>query len=150
MTVNNTPDPPSVIGTLNPLSGTEDQLVTADLGNVFADPDGEPLQYLVARIGNVVNPTPAQIALNPLVQSIGFDGDQLQVQLKPDQFGTVDLEIAATDGSFRVSDSFTLSVSIRFPIARSRLLTVTTCRWEPVCRSQSGRRLVAERYRRRW
>ncbi len=113
VTVNNTPDPPSVIGTLNPLSGVEDppnQLVTADLGGVFSDPDGQPLQYLVARLGTVINPTAAQISQHPLIDSISFVGDQLQIRLKPDQSGTAEIEIAATDGSFRVSDSFLLTV----------------------------------------
>ena len=111
ITVINTPDPPSVIGTLDPLSGIEDQVVVADLGGVFADPDNEQLTYGVARLGNIVNPTPAQIAANPLVQSIAFVGDQMRITLKPDQFGSVDIEISATDGSFRVSDSFTLNIA---------------------------------------
>ena len=114
VTVINTPDPPSVIGTLNPLSGVEDppnQLVTADLGGVFSDPDGEPLTYLVARLGTVINPTAAQISQHPLVDSISFVGDQLQIRLKPDQSGTAEIEIAATDGSFRVSDSFLLTIA---------------------------------------
>ncbi|MFK8112174.1 MAG: Ig-like domain-containing protein [Rubripirellula sp.] len=111
VTVNDTPDPPSVIGTLNPLSGTEDQVVTANLAAVFNDPDAGSLDYLVARIGNVINPTTEQIAQHPLVDSIGFVGDQLRIQLKPNQSGAVDIEIAATDGSFRVSDTFTLNVS---------------------------------------
>jgi hypothetical protein len=115
-----TPDPPSVIGTLNPLSGVEDQIVTADLGGVFADPDQQQLTYLVARIGTIVNPTAEQIASHPLVNSIGFVGDQLQIQLKQDQFGTADIEIAATDGSFRVSDSFTLTIS---PVADNPIAT---------------------------
>ncbi|MGB7329055.1 MAG: tandem-95 repeat protein [Rubripirellula sp.] len=111
VTVSNTPDPPSVIGTLDPLAGTEDQVVIADLGGVFADPDNEQLTYGVARLGNIVNPTTAQIAAHPLVQSIAFPGDEMRITLKPDQFGSVDIEISATDGSFRVSDSFTLNVA---------------------------------------
>jgi hypothetical protein len=120
VTVNNTPDPPSVIGTLDPLIGTEDMLVTADLGGVFADPDGQQLQYVVARIDNLVNPTPQQIAMHPLLQSITFAGDQLRITLKPDKFGTAELEIAASDGSFRVSDTFELIISpvADNPIAR--------------------------------
>ena len=34
----------------------------------------------------------------------------MRILLKPDQSGTADIEIAATDGSFRVSDSFLLTV----------------------------------------
>jgi hypothetical protein len=111
VTAINTADPPSVIGTLNPLSGIEDQLVTADLGGVFSDPDGQPLTYSVARLGNVISPTAAQIAQHPLVDAISFAGDQLRIQLKADQSGSADIEIAATDGSFRVSDSFLLTVT---------------------------------------
>ncbi len=111
VTVVNTPDPPSVIGTLNPLSGTEDLPVTGDLGSVFADPDGEPLHYSVARLGNIINPTAQQILQHPLVRSITFVGDQLQITLEPNQSGEVEIEIAATDNSFRVSDTFTLTVS---------------------------------------
>ncbi|TWU25140.1 hypothetical protein Pla52o_14380 [Novipirellula galeiformis] len=111
VTVTDTPDPPTLVGTLDPLSGVEDVLVTADLGSVFADPDGEPLTYSVARIGNIVNPTPTQIAQNPLVQAIRFVGDELQIELKPNQSGSVEIEIAARDGNFRISDAFTLTVA---------------------------------------
>ena len=109
--VNNTPDAPRVIGTLDPLSGTEDQLVTADLSAVFADPDGEQLIYTVARLGNLVSPTPTQIAQHPLVQSIQTVGDQLRITIKPNQSGSVLIELAASDGSQRVSDTFTLTVA---------------------------------------
>ncbi len=111
VTVNDTPDPPSVVGTLNPLVGAEDQLVVADLSTVFFDPDAGTLSYSVARIGNIVNPTAQQIALDPLLSSISFAGDQLRIALKPDQSGQVEIEIAASDGSFRVSDSFTLTIT---------------------------------------
>ncbi len=107
--------------------------MTADLGGVFSDPDGQPLQYLVARLGNVINPTAAQIAQHPLVDSISFAGDQLRIRLKPDQSGSVEIEIAATDGSFRVSDSFLLTVD---PVPDNPIATptVTTCRWVQSCR----------------
>src|SRR5690606_38160007 len=111
VTVNDTPDPPTLVGTLDPLSGVEDVLVTADLGGVFADRDGEPLTYSVARIGNIVNPTPSQIAQHTLIQTIRFVGDELQIELKANQSGSVDLEIAASDATFRISDSFTLTVA---------------------------------------
>ncbi|TWU47287.1 hypothetical protein Poly51_50860 [Rubripirellula tenax] len=108
----NTPDPPRVIGTLDPLAGVEDQVVIADLGGVFADPDtDESLTYAVARLGNIINPTTAQIAAHPLVSSIVPVGNELRITLKPDQSGSVEIEISATDGSFRVSDSFTLNVA---------------------------------------
>lgn len=110
VTVNNTPDPPSVIGSLNPLNGNEDQLITADLSSVFADPDQEQLIYSVARIGNIINPTDEQISLNPLVKSITFVGDEMRIELEPNQSGDVEIEIAATDTSFRVSNTFTLTI----------------------------------------
>ena len=107
----NTPDPPRVIGTLDPASGTEDRPFVADLSRVFADPDGEQLQYSVSRLDNILNPTPEQFAQHPLVRSITFSGDQMRILLEPNQFGSVEIEIGATDGSFRVSDSFTLTVA---------------------------------------
>ncbi|WP_345683058.1 tandem-95 repeat protein [Novipirellula caenicola] len=121
VTVNDTPDPPTLVGTFNPLSGVEDQLVTANLSTVFADPDGEPLNYSVARIGNITNPTTAQIAQHPLVQSVSFVNGEMQIQLKPNQSGSVELEVAATDGSFRISDAFTLTVTATpdAPVARN-------------------------------
>lgn len=111
VTVVNTPDAPQVIGSLDPLAGTEDMLVTADLSTVFDDPDGEQLQYTVARLGGLITPTPSQIAQHPLVQSIQTVGDQLRIQLKPNQSGTVEIELAASDGSQQVSDTFELQIS---------------------------------------
>jgi hypothetical protein len=124
-----------VIGTLHPLGGPDDSelifedenegLVVADLTTIFYDPDGPPpndpngpvLIYSVVRLGTVINPTAAQISNDPLVESISFVGDDLQIELKPDQFGDVRIEIAATDRPanqgdlpFTVSDSFTLTV----------------------------------------
>ena len=110
--VNNTPDAPQKIGSLNPQNATEDSIIAANLANVFSDPDREPLTYAVARIGSVLNPTAAQIAAHPLVNSINFPGGQMVIQLKPNQFGSVDIEISAADGvSQPVSDSFTLTVT---------------------------------------
>ena len=116
VTVENTPDAPQVIGSLNPLNGTEDQLVTADLSLVFADPDGQQLDYIVAQLDNLVAPTATQIEQHPLIQSIETVGNQLRIVLKPDQSGTADIELAATDGSQRVSDTFRLTIS---PVADS-------------------------------
>ncbi len=110
--VENTPDPPVVVGTLNPLSASEDELVTADLTGVFADRDLQPLEYSVARIGNIFNPTAAQIALHPVVDTISFVGDQLRIALKPDQSGEAEIEISAKDVTqFTVNDTFTLTVN---------------------------------------
>ena len=111
VTVENTPDAPQVIGSLDPLSGTEDQLVTADLSSVFADPDREQLQYTVARLDSLVSPTPTQIAQHPLILSIETVGDQLRIELKADQAGSAEIELAASDGLQRVSDTFTLTVA---------------------------------------
>ncbi len=112
VTVNNTPDAPQVVGTLNPQSANEDEIVAANLTNVFSDPDREPLTYDVARIGGLVNPTDQQIANHPLVDSITFVNGQMVIQLKPDQFGMVDIEISASDGvSQPVADAFTLTVN---------------------------------------
>jgi hypothetical protein len=110
--VQNTEDAPVRIDTLDPLSGVEDQIVTADLRTIFDDPDNAPLTYSVLRLGTIFNPTASQIADHPLIESINFIGDQLQIVLKPNQFGTVDLiEIAATDGLSQATDSFTLNVA---------------------------------------
>ncbi len=111
VTVNNTPDSPTVIGTLNPLSINEDGVVNANLANVFFDPDQQPLTYKVARLGSLINPTAQQIANHPLVNSITFAGAQMVIQLKPNQFGAVAIEISASDGSSQVVDSFTLTVN---------------------------------------
>ena len=112
VTVNNTPDPPSRIGTLDPLNGTEDQVVTADLRTIFDDPDNEPLTYTVLRLGDIFNPSAAQIAAHPLVESIEFVGDEMRITLKADQSQpSVNIEIAASDGSSQVSDSFVLNVT---------------------------------------
>ncbi len=111
VTVDDTADPPSVIGTLDPLSGTEDQPVVVDLRTVFTDPDVQPLQYSVAQLGSLFNPTPAEIAQHPLVDTITFSGDQMTITLKPDQSGQADIKIAAKDDQFSVSDSFTLTVN---------------------------------------
>ncbi len=118
--VNDTPDPPRIVGTFNPLQGVEDTVVVADLVNVFTDPDSGVLSYSVARIGDVINPTADQISQSPLVQSIEFVNGQMQITLKPDASGSVELEVAATDGSFRISDSFSLNIS---PVADAPLAT---------------------------
>ncbi len=111
VTVINTPDPPVLIGTLNPLQAVEDETIVRNLANIFFDPDGGPLFYSVSRIGNIINPTPAQIAASGLVQSIVFVGNQMTINLVPDRSGSAQIEIRATDGTFSVTDAFTLNVS---------------------------------------
>ncbi|MDF1840178.1 MAG: tandem-95 repeat protein [Rubripirellula sp.] len=119
--VSNTPDTPTVIGTLNPLNGTEDELVTADLTGIFFDPDGEALEYSVTRLDDLINPTAAEIAAHPLIERVEFINDQMQIILKPNQFGTVIMEVAATDGLFPpVTNAFTLTIAAvpDAPVAR--------------------------------
>lgn len=109
-------DPPLVIGTLDPLSGDEDQTVVRELSSVFSDPDGDTLTYVVLKLDSIIRPTPAQIAAHPLIASIELPsiqnpGNQIRITPKPNQFGEVDIEIEATDGSFNVSDTFTLTIN---------------------------------------
>lgn len=111
VTVINTPDAPVLIGTLNPLRAQEDETIVRNLANVFFDPDGGQLVYSVTRIGNIINPTPAQIAASGLVQSVVFSGNQMTINLVPNASGSAQLEITASDGTFSTTDSFTLNVS---------------------------------------
>ncbi|EMI54063.1 peptidase domain protein [Rhodopirellula sallentina SM41] len=113
VTVLGKPDSPIVAGSLQPLEILEDGVATADLQRdtvdgqgLFFDPDGDVLTYRVRRIGSINNPTDEQIAANPLVESIEFVGDTLQITPKPDQSGSVQIEIEATDGTFVNSHSF--------------------------------------------
>ena len=107
----NTPDPPTVDGSLGPINANEDTVIIRTLSDVFSDRDNDTLVYSVARLGNLINPTPQQIAGHPLVRTIELIGDQMRILLQPNQFGSAEIEIAATDGTFNVSDSFTLTVS---------------------------------------
>ncbi|MFG0255768.1 MAG: dockerin type I domain-containing protein, partial [Rhodopirellula sp. JB053] len=113
VTVLGRPDSPIVAGSLQPLEILEDGVATADLQRdtedgqgLFFDPDGDVLTYRVRRIGSINNPTDEQIAANSLVESIEFVGDTLQITPKPDQSGSVQIEIEATDGTFVNSHSF--------------------------------------------
>ncbi len=107
----NTADAPILIGTLNPLNGLEDQPITQDLTKIFFDPDGNPLTYRVSRIGNVFNPTPAQIAASGLVQSVTFSGSQMTIVPVANASGSILMEVTASDGTASVTDSFTLTIS---------------------------------------
>lgn len=106
----NTPDPPAVTGTLDPLVVAEDEVVVRDLSTIFRDPDGAQLTYRVARIGSLLNPTAQQIAASPLLESISFSGNNMTIRLDGDASGSVEIQIAATDGSFEVTDTFVLTV----------------------------------------
>ena len=111
ITINDTPDPPEIVATFGTITGDEDTVVVRNLDDVFKDPDAEPLTYSVAGLGDLINPTDAQIAQHELVRAIDLTGGQLRVTLQPDAFGSTNIEIAATDGSFRISDTFTLQIN---------------------------------------
>jgi len=111
--VNGTPDPPIVVGSLQPFEILEDSVALADLKRLpgesqglFLDPDGDNLTYNIRRLGSIINPTAADYAAHPLIQSIRFIGDTLQITPKPDQSGRVQIEIEAFDGTFQNSHSF--------------------------------------------
>jgi hypothetical protein len=110
ISVANTLNPPDIIGSIDG-NVQEDGTLVSDLSTVFDDPDGQSLNYFVAKLGDLINPTPAQIADHPLVESIDFIGDQMRIELDANQFGSVEIEIGATDGDFSVSTTFTLNVS---------------------------------------
>ncbi|WP_153557672.1 tandem-95 repeat protein [Roseimaritima sediminicola] len=107
VTVNNVPNPPRLIGTLNPLSGQEDTDVVADLSTVFEDPDRTQLTYRVV--------SPASFANSPLIESIEFDGDQMTIKLRQDANGSATVTIGATDDvnnpAREVTDTFTLNIA---------------------------------------
>jgi hypothetical protein len=113
----NTEDPPEVIGSLDPLNGFEDTIITADLTTVFIDRDGDVLEYDVVRLGNLFNPTAQEMLNHPLVRSIEFIGNEMQITLQKDQFGAVEIEISANDAKddqdpgTTVSHTFTLNVT---------------------------------------
>ncbi len=114
VTVNNTPDPPTVTGSLGPIVANEDTIIVRTLSDVFSDRDNDTLTYRVARLDNMTNPTAQQIANHPLVKAIEFIGDQMRILLQPNKFTTgapTEIEVAATDGTFNVGDAFTLTVN---------------------------------------
>jgi hypothetical protein len=112
VTIRNTPDAPIVIGTLDPLTVDEDQVIVRDLTTVFNDRDGDVLTYKVTRFGGLTNPTLAQIAASPLIESINFVGNNMTIRLDADASGEVEIEISATDSTGReVRDTFTLTVN---------------------------------------
>lgn len=110
VTVTGSPDAPVVQGSLNPLQIIEDNVAVEDLTQVFFDPDGDTLTYTVTRLGSIVNPTAAQIAAHPLVQSIEFFGDSMRITPKPNQSGQVTIELSARDAQFQATHQFELQV----------------------------------------
>ncbi len=113
-----TPDAPIVAGSLQPTEIQEDGVALArlrrlqvDSDGLFYDPDNDTLSYRVRRLGSINNPTEADIAADPLIESIRFIGDTLQIKPKPDQSGQVQIEIEAFDGTFVNSHSFDFIVN---------------------------------------
>ncbi|MCC9644859.1 pre-peptidase C-terminal domain-containing protein [Rhodopirellula sp. JC740] len=110
VTVTGSPDAPVVQGSLDPLVIIEDQVAVEDLTQVFFDPDGDTLTYTVTRLGSIVNPTAAQIASHPLVQSIEFFGNSLRITPRANQSGEVLIELSARDAQFQATHQFQLQV----------------------------------------
>ncbi|MGB7347733.1 MAG: Ig-like domain-containing protein [Pirellulaceae bacterium] len=116
ITVTATPDPPQVIGQSEPYNGLEDQNIVIDLRTVFFDPDAEPLTYRLVALGNFQNPTQAQLAAHPLIQSIEprnssneITGRNLIISPKPNQSGSTDIIISAEDDDRTVIYAFTVN-----------------------------------------
>ncbi len=106
VTVINTPDPPRVIASLNPTNTNEDQNVIRDLTQYFFDPDGDVLTY------SVVTPTGQSQPFNRnLVESVTFNGDQMQITLVPNANGSTPITIRVSDGTFAITETFTLAVA---------------------------------------
>ena len=111
VTVNGTPDPPQVNTTVDEYNGFEDQNTVIDLSSVFIDRDGDDLEYRIVSLGGIQNPSADQIANHPLIASLRGNevnttpadhllivGDRLIITPQPDQSGTVDIVLSATDG----------------------------------------------------
>ena len=109
--VEDTPDAPQVIGPIGTITDVEDAPpITQDLTTVFFDPDGDSLSYSVTKLGTLENPTAAEIAAHPLVQAITFTNDVMEIQLQENANGSVQISIEASDGTFDVTDQFTLEI----------------------------------------
>ncbi|MEM6472678.1 MAG: Ig-like domain-containing protein, partial [Planctomycetota bacterium] len=103
-------DPPEVIGPLDELRGDEDTTIQQSLSTIFSDPDNDDLNYVVARLGDLIRPTDAQIAAHPLIQSITLASGGMFITPQPNQSGSVEVEIEASDAEARVSDTFTVII----------------------------------------
>lgn len=109
--IENENDSPQVLAdAFTAVDSPEDTTVVRQLSSVFSDPDNDALTYVVSRLGTINRPSAAQIAAHPLLQSIVLASGQMRITPKPDQYGTVDIEIEASDGSARVTHGFTLDV----------------------------------------
>nr|WP_233148154.1 Ig-like domain-containing protein [Rhodopirellula sp. MGV] len=112
VTIVNENDSPLINQRLGTLVIDEDNDVIRQLGNVFVDPDNDTLTYTITRLGSQNRPTAEDIANHPLIESIEIDQNgEMKITPKPDQNGSVEIEIEATDGEFRVNDRFTLTVN---------------------------------------
>ena len=128
VTLIDTPDAPILIGSLDPLAGTEDVQVIADLTTVFSDPDGDQLTYRVAQLGTLFNPNSSEIAAHELVKVIEFVADEMRITLQPNQSGNVNITLEADDQIAGIaSTSFMLQISPApdFPVAQDDFYDVS-------------------------
>ncbi|HBJ37682.1 MAG TPA: hypothetical protein DDZ51_23580, partial [Planctomycetaceae bacterium] len=109
-TINKTAATLVLIGSLDPLIVMENEPVIRDLSQIFFAVNRDLLRYSVTRIGSISNPTSQQIAETDLVQSVSFVGDLMTINLSPDAFGELALEISANDGTVTLAHVFTLTV----------------------------------------
>jgi hypothetical protein len=116
VTVVNTPDPPRVIQSLNPTNTNEDVDVVLDLTQYFFDPDGDVLTYSVVTPVGQTDPFDRS-----LVQSVTFTGNQMRITLVPNASGSTPITLRVTDGTFVISETFTLAVAAvnDVPVARN-------------------------------
>ncbi|MEM9644458.1 MAG: dockerin type I domain-containing protein, partial [Planctomycetota bacterium] len=108
--VADTPDPPTVANPLGVVESDENQDVLIDLTNVFNDPDGDALTYVITSVGGAAVVAGQPFPTNDVVSGIDFDGATMRIQLNPNSTGDVPITVRASDGSFPISDSFTLRV----------------------------------------
>lgn len=111
ITIVNENDSPIVTGTFGTLTVEEDNQIIRQLSDVFTDPDNDPLIYTITKLGSIIRPTADDIANHPLIESITTSNGELKITPKPDQFGSVEIEIEATDGEARVNDRFDFVVT---------------------------------------
>jgi len=74
------------------------------------DRDGDGLTYSITRVGNTAVIENQPFPANDLVENIRFDGDQMTITLVPNATGTTVIDLRAFDGTFPVTDTFTLDV----------------------------------------
>jgi hypothetical protein len=106
ITVINTPDAPRRIASLDPTNTNEDQNVLRDLTQYFMDPDGDTLTYTVVTPAGQSQPFDRN-----LVESVSFNGDQMVITLVPNANGSTPITIRISDGTFAITETFTLAVA---------------------------------------